>query len=329
MSVFKKDSPLNSIESNSNRNFFVHPKVAPIFPQHELAETVSNVPSFHISQSIVPQSLVSLVPLSMSSIAFLAHIFKCLAIFGMVIGGVVVFIPQYLQIQKTGNAEGFSTHVCLILICSNILRLCFWFAVRFETPLLLQSIFVTIGMLAMQELCVRCRLNTTLVSSKQRRKRFSDMDWDYFWQWSYFSDYLIFLAILTAFLAFLTNLFIQSELFVHTLGFVALCMEASLLLPQLIRNFERKSTLGLSVKMVVMMLCGDIFKTLYYFTRNTPSQFYICSSLQCTVDIAILYQVCYYAPSYVVQGADDIHYSRLQVDPLHSSMTVDSYSSDS
>ena len=40
----------------------------------------------------------------------------------MIFGGVVPFIPQYLDIRKTQNAEGFSTYVCLALLVANTLR---------------------------------------------------------------------------------------------------------------------------------------------------------------------------------------------------------------
>ena len=235
-----------------------------------------------LNSNFGPFNIPSSFSISMSSIAFLASIFKSVAITGMVLGGVVVFIPQYVEIWKSGNPDGFSTHVCLIMIIANLLRLCFWFAVRFETPLLLQSIFVTIAMLAMQELCVRCRLRKSFssASSRQKNKRFIDLDFEHFWNWTYFSDYLYFLSMFFVLVAFITNIFIQSELFIDTLGFVALCMEALLLLPQLLRNFRRKSTDGLSCKMVIMMLCGDLFKTCYYLARSVPSQFWICSSLQ-------------------------------------------------
>lgn len=150
-------------------------------------------------------------------------------------------------------------------------------------------------MLAMQELCVRCRLQKSFsTSSRQKHKRFVDLDFDHFWNWTYFSDYVYFLSVFFVFFAFVTNIFMQSELFIDTLGFVALCMEALLLLPQLLRNFQRKSTDGLSCKMVIMMLCGDLFKTCYYLARSVPSQFWICSTLQVSIDVAILYQVCYY-----------------------------------
>ena len=44
----------------------------------------------------------------------------------MIFGGVVPYVPQYLEIKRTSNAEGFSTFVCLTLIVANILRLLFW-----------------------------------------------------------------------------------------------------------------------------------------------------------------------------------------------------------
>lgn len=44
----------------------------------------------------------------------------------MVFGGVVPYIPQYRDIRRTQNADGFSTHVCLVLLVANILRILFW-----------------------------------------------------------------------------------------------------------------------------------------------------------------------------------------------------------
>ncbi|TRY85242.1 hypothetical protein DNTS_009279 [Danionella cerebrum] len=46
----------------------------------------------------------------------------------MVFGGAVPYIPQYQEIQRSTNAEGFSTRVCLVLIIANILRIFFWSA---------------------------------------------------------------------------------------------------------------------------------------------------------------------------------------------------------
>ena len=44
----------------------------------------------------------------------------------MIVGGVLPYIPQYLKIKKTKNADGFSLYVCLTLLIANILRILFW-----------------------------------------------------------------------------------------------------------------------------------------------------------------------------------------------------------
>ena len=46
-----------------------------------------------------------------------------------------------------------------------------------------------------------------------------------------------------------------------------------------------------SVQMVLMWMCGDTFKTTYFYLRDTPPQFFICGALQVSIDLAILAQV--------------------------------------
>lgn len=45
----------------------------------------------------------------------------------MIVGGVAPYIPQYRQIKKTQDAEGFSLYVCLALLIANTLRILFWY----------------------------------------------------------------------------------------------------------------------------------------------------------------------------------------------------------
>ena len=68
--------------------------------------------------------------------------------------------------------------------------------------------------------------------------------------------------------------------FVETIGFMAVFTEAMLGVPQFYRNFKNKSTYGMSIPMVCMWTCGDIFKTSYFYLRSSPVQFFICGSLQ-------------------------------------------------
>lgn len=44
----------------------------------------------------------------------------------MIVGGIVPYVPQYIQIKRTKDVEGFSMLVCLALLIANTLRILFW-----------------------------------------------------------------------------------------------------------------------------------------------------------------------------------------------------------
>lgn len=71
----------------------------------------------------LPDNTDSLSIMGISVINVISWISSC----AMVFGGVVPYIPQYWDILKTRNAEGFSIHVCLALLLANILRILFWY----------------------------------------------------------------------------------------------------------------------------------------------------------------------------------------------------------
>ena len=72
-----------------------------------------------------------------------------------------------------------------------------------------------------------------------------DFDYNYFWRWSYFSDYCIFISLFSLAGGLLTALFINVSLYIELLGFASLLLEACLGLPQLWRNFSNQSTEGM------------------------------------------------------------------------------------
>ncbi|XP_074002632.1 solute carrier family 66 member 2 isoform X1 [Numenius arquata] len=241
----------------------------------------------------------------------------------MVFGGVVPYIPQYRDIRRTQNAEGFSTYVCLVLLVANILRILFWFGRRFESPLLWQSIIMIITMLLMLKLCTEVRVSNELnikrrsfaaadskdeeIKAPPKRSYLGielllcslglllDFDLNYFWHWSKFTDYVQCVLTFTCVTGYITYLWLDSSLFVETLGFLAVFTEAMLGVPQLYRNYQNRSTEGMSVKMVLMWTSGDTFKTVYFILNQAPFQFSICGLLQVFVDIAILLQVYLYS----------------------------------
>uniref|UniRef100_A0A671SRH6 Solute carrier family 66 member 2 n=1 Tax=Sinocyclocheilus anshuiensis TaxID=1608454 RepID=A0A671SRH6_9TELE len=227
----------------------------------------------------------------------------------IIFGGVVPYIPQYRDIRRTQNAEGFSTYVCLVLLVANILRILFRLGRYFETPLLWQSIIMIITMLIMLNLCTSVRMATELNTKRRSftatdskdeeikvpKRLFLDFDWNYFWSWSRFVDYLQCVLAFMVLAAYVTYLLLDSVLFVESLGFLAVFTEAMLGTPQLYCNYRNKSTEGMSIKMVLMWTSGDTFKTGYFLLTQAPMQFWICGLLQVCVDFAILFQVYYYS----------------------------------
>ncbi|AWP08829.1 putative PQ-loop repeat-containing protein 1-like [Scophthalmus maximus] len=209
----------------------------------------------------------------------------------MVLGGALPYVPQYQEIRRSSNTEGFSTRVCLVLLVANILRIFFWIGKQFEMTLLLQSVVMILAMFAMLHLCCAVQ-HTNRVST--RRHRLSDLDFHYFWQWSALEDYLLFCFGFTVLCAVVTLLLLDSPVFVEALGSLAVTFEAMLGLPQLLQNFHNRSTKGMSVKMVLLWTAGDAFKTAYFVMNESPTQFWVCGSFQILIDAAILLQVLLY-----------------------------------
>lgn len=210
----------------------------------------------------------------------------------MVLGGVVPFIPQYLDIHRSRNTEGFSLFVCLTLLIAHILRIMFWFGRHFELPLLAQSIIMVFAMLVLVQLCVSVNQKSEIIAARARR--FTDFDLQYFWKWTDFLSYIEFTLTFCLVVGVVTYLLLNVTVFVEFLGFMAVFCEAMLGAPQFYRNFQNKSTVGMSKKMVGFWTCGDIFKTVYFILRAAPAQFWICGMLQVSIDVAIFGQVAIY-----------------------------------
>ncbi|XP_058055512.1 solute carrier family 66 member 2 isoform X1 [Anopheles bellator] len=131
---------------------------------------------------------------------------------------------------------------------------------------------------------------------KKSRSRHYIYDFDsrYFWQWTDFQSYVDFMLVVWAVGAAVTYLLLSVTWFMETIGFLAVFTEAMLGLPQFARNYKNKSTHGMSICMVIMWTAGDMFKTGYFILRHAPTQFWICGTLQVSLDLAILLQVYIY-----------------------------------
>lgn len=136
------------------------------------------------------------------------------------------------------------------------------------------------------------------------------MQVDQFWNWSDFQSYMECIVLLTIVLSSATFVLTGiSPVYNEIVGFLSVFIEACLGMPQFYRNFQKRSTAGMSIAMVTMWTCGDTFKTAYFHYRDAPKQFFICGILQILVDVAILLQIAAYG-RHAASGASSSSTSR-------------------
>jgi len=101
------------------------------------------------------------------------------------------------------------------------------------------------------------------------------------------------------------GIFITNPSYAQLLGWMSVMTESLLGIPQLIRNFRKKSTEGLSIAMVSLWSVSDIAKTVVFVRRKAPRQFVACGSTQIFIDLLILIQVQCYRHSSRMQKRDN------------------------
>ncbi|CAG5095591.1 Similar to SLC66A2: Solute carrier family 66 member 2 (Bos taurus) [Cotesia congregata] len=187
----------------------------------------------------------------------------------MIFGGIVPYIPQYREIKKKEDADGFSLYVCLALLIANTLRILFWFGKRFELPLLFQSILMNITMLFMIKLCVNINTKNQIIKLKDRV--FTDLDIKYFWKWTDFQSYLDFVLLVGVIGGVAMYIFVDYPIFVETVGLLAVLTEAMLGVPQFLRNLDNKSTEGMSICGALQIIVDlGILLQVYIYRNKTP-----------------------------------------------------------
>ncbi|TFK74891.1 hypothetical protein BDN72DRAFT_955253 [Pluteus cervinus] len=206
-----------------------------------------------------------------------------LASVGMAIGPPLVYVDQATSILRRRDSTGFSHDICAILLIANITRCFFWLGNRFEAALLVQSILMMFAQLALLYICIMYRQGSSPESAGSSRL------WS-FWQWPTYTQYVEFLAGLVLCQAILFLVFGRSEIYVSLLGFLALGLESTLPIPQLISNYQQRSLYGFRLSTLVGWVGGDAFKTAYFFWQNSPLQFKACAVFQLSIDLAIVIQ---------------------------------------
>ncbi|PPQ94632.1 hypothetical protein CVT25_009363 [Psilocybe cyanescens] len=184
-----------------------------------------------------------------------------LASIGMAVGPPLVYADQAFSIVKKKDSTGFSRDADS----------------QYNEMLLLAR-------LALLYICILYRPHISPETLGSSTRPLS------FWQWPTYTQYIEFLAGLILCQAILFLIFGQSTTFVSILGFVALGLESTLPIPQLISNYRQRSLYGFRMSTLIGWVGGDSFKTVYFFLQHTPLQFQVCAIFQLSIDLAIIGQ---------------------------------------
>jgi len=197
------------------------------------------------------------------------------------------------------DSTGFSRDVCAILLIANITRCFFWLGNRFEFALLIQSILMILAQLALLYICIHYRPRISVETLSHSTRPLS------FWQWRSYTQYIEFLAGFMLCLAILFLIFGRSDVFVSILGFLALGLESTLPIPQLVSNYKQRSLYGFRASTLIGWVGGDSFKTVYFFLQKSPLQFQVCAIFQLSIDFAIILQRFYYGAAVPVVAIEE------------------------
>ena len=213
------------------------------------------------------------------------------------------YIAQGRQIIQSRNPSAFSLTASLIIIVSASIRAFYWIGARFPVVFLAQALVAIVAQLCM--IYVVCHtqreVDAAADAAAGRRPRRSIcsasgmLRWrEHFWAWDDVTSFVLATGIFGAILAALQYVCGRLPHFVEAQGIAGLGLEALLPLPQAIRNYQRRSTAGLSSVLIVAWLGGDIFKTVISLQRGAPWPFAACGIFQAAIDLVILGQILSY-----------------------------------
>lgn len=91
-----------------------------------MAETLGEQLAASGAEAADPPAAAAAAGTEEAALALLLELVTAGAAAAMVVGGAVPYLPQYLEIRRTQNTDGFSLFVCLALLVANTLRILFW-----------------------------------------------------------------------------------------------------------------------------------------------------------------------------------------------------------
>ncbi|KAF4120233.1 PQ loop repeat [Geosmithia morbida] len=238
----------------------------------------------------------------------------------------IVFSPflsygdQALSMRRNKSSAGFSLDIPLIMLVASLLRIFYWPGARFDTSLLVQSIFMVMMQLALLKIALDHRPppstrggdgSLPFSGSSKDGGMMGAMQRPYnFWQWrspkpywQFLSYMFLGLVVCEVVLRFVPPVY---GLYSSLIGITGLSVEATLPLPQVLSNARTRSTVGLRLSVLASWLGGDAMKMFWFFTSTSeiPATFKLCGSFQAMCDCFLALQFFMYRRSATAVAED-------------------------
>ena len=186
---------------------------------------------------------------------------------------------------------------------NTVARLFYWLGSRYDTPLLLQAaimvgvqvVLLHVALLNRPPFGAQHSLNKPFTGA-QEGDSYVTRPYN-FWQWRSRRTYWQFLAYYALTLTALQALIGSDPFYIAFQGYVALTIEATLPIPQVLENQRSQSCSGFRLSVLINWLIGDAFKMTYFFLSEggVPWAFKLCGIFQAMCD-------CYLGVQYLMYG---------------------------
>ncbi|PWY79622.1 PQ loop repeat protein [Aspergillus heteromorphus CBS 117.55] len=217
------------------------------------------------------------------------------------------YADQILSIHRSRNSAGFSLDIPLIMLVASVFKVFYWFGAYYSLSLLIQAVI----MIGVQMVLLKVALDNRPppgVKNSVEHVPFSSVDNSgggrpyEFWQWKSAKPYWLFLAYMIGALTFIQIILppiASSDFYINVLGYVGLAVEATLPLPQIVKNHKSHSCAGFRVSVLAAWILGDMMKLSYFFCSQEviPWAFRMCGLFQCVCDLYLGVQFWMYSAS--------------------------------
>jgi solute carrier family 66, member 2 len=170
----------------------------------------------------------------------------------------------------------------------------YWFGTHFSTSLLVQALLTIVVHILLLHVALDHRPPLSTHQPFAHATAGAGRPYD-FWQWRSTRPYWTFLSYFALMLLVLHFLLAPTGLFLaysNLLGYIALAIEATLPIPQLLANYRRRGCKGFRVSVVANWIMGDTFKMWFFFASGSgeggvPLAFKICAVFQALCDLGL------------------------------------------